>query len=484
MHSVSAMNPSWLIFLFGLATALKKMRFATSTHEMAKLLQLEDDLILDMRQYVEALQLKINTMRLFQKEWENRLDQADENPTTHVANPLVSFPLVRRMHMDTPKLFKFAREDVSYEKFLGHNLDHINLMELQEAADGFFQFLNIYSLNENEVANGKLYGKQYNVRLSAADCFALGNHLERLKLGNQAVKWFNISLEQYDDSLDPVYKILESSRSQIWQYMGLTLVKMQSHAAFKKSLELTAEDDHVWSVNHLANNLGHMFIHLETCRGRNTVPKKFYLRCRYFTEGDPFLQLAPLKLEQLNLDPFIGIFHDVISIGEQKNLINLTRNRLRLQNPQRAVMEAEVELNASKEVERIHRRIEDMTGLNLEESPPLTILNYGIGGQHPIHLDCEQFMDFGEPQPQSYTSAKVLFYLSDVQMGGYASFPELGFGFKPSRGSALVVHNMDNAANCDIRSLQATCPVLLGTHWVASKWISGSGQWRRKPCRM
>lgn len=64
MHSVSAMNPSWLIFLFGLATALKKMRFATSTHEMAKLLQLEDDLILDMRQYVEALQLKINTMRL------------------------------------------------------------------------------------------------------------------------------------------------------------------------------------------------------------------------------------------------------------------------------------------------------------------------------------------------------------------------------------------------------------------------------------
>lgn len=64
MHSVFEMNPSWLIFLFGLATAFKKMRFATSTHEMAKLLQLEDDLIQDMRQYTEALQLKINTMRL------------------------------------------------------------------------------------------------------------------------------------------------------------------------------------------------------------------------------------------------------------------------------------------------------------------------------------------------------------------------------------------------------------------------------------
>lgn len=135
-----------------------------------------------------------------------------------------------------------------------------------------------------------------------------------------------------------------------------------------------------------------MFIHLETCRGRNTVPKKSYLRCRYFTEGTPFLQLAPLKLEQLNLEPFVGIFHDVISIDEQKALINLTSDRLRLQNPHRAVMEAEVEMNASKHVERIHQRIEDMTGLDLAESPPLTILNYGIGGQHPMHLDCEQFM--------------------------------------------------------------------------------------------
>jgi len=92
-------------------------------------------------------------------------------------------------------------------------------------------------------------------------------------------------------------------------------------------------------------------------------------------------------------------------------------------------------------------------------------------------------------------------------MGGHASFPDLGYGFKPSRGSALVWQNIDNSGNCDIRSLQATCPVLLGTQWgkslrslidsflpylpptctnrktVARKWISGSGQWRRKPCR-
>nr|XP_017092234.2 prolyl 4-hydroxylase subunit alpha-2 [Drosophila bipectinata] len=464
------------------------MRFATSTNQMAELLQLEDELILDMSQYVEALQLKINTMRRFQKEWEHRLDQADDNPTTHVANPLVSFPLLRRMHIDTPKWLKYAEEDVSYDKFVNQDLRHINPMELQEAANGFFQFFNVYSLKENEVANGKIYGKQYSSRLSSADCLALGKHLENLKLGNQAVNWFNISLDRYEDRLDPIHKILESSRSQIWQSMGITLIKMQklpeSYVAFKKSLELASKHDNTWSAYHLLNNLAHMFIHLETCRGRNTTPNKSNLRCRYFTEGSPFLRLAPLKLEQLNLEPFIGIFHDVISKDEQEALINHTSNRLKQLNAHRAVMEAKVELNASKHVGRIHQRIEDMTGLDLEESPPLSVQNYGIGGQHTIHLDCEQFTDSGEPQPQSYRSAKVLFYLSDVQMGGYASFPELGFGFKPSRGSALVAHQLDNAANCDIRSLQASCPVLLGSHWVASKWISGSGQWRRKPCRM
>ncbi|KAH8268312.1 hypothetical protein KR026_004711 [Drosophila bipectinata] len=460
---------------------------------MAELLQLEDELIVDMSQYVDALQLKINTMRRFQKEWEHRLDQADDNPTTHVANPLVSFPLLRRMHMDTPKWLKYAEEDVSYgmflaDKFVNQDLRHINPMELQEAANGFFQFFNVYSLKENEVANGKIYGKQYNSRLSSADCLALGKHLENLKLGNQAVNWFNISLDHYEDRLDPIHKILESSRSQIWQSMGITLIKMQklpeSYVAFKKSLELASKHDNTWSAYHLLNNLAHMFIHLETCRGRNTTPNKSNLRCRYFTEGSPFLRLAPLKLEQLNVEPFIGIFHDVISKDEQEALINHTRNRLKQLNAHRAVMEAKVELNASKHVERIHQRIGDMTGLDLEESAPLSVQNYGIGGQHTIHLDCEQFTDSGEPQPQSYRSAKVLFYLSDVQMGAYASFPELGFGFKPSRGSALVAHQLDNAANCDIRSLQASCPVLLGSHWVASKWISGSGQWRRKPCRM
>lgn len=131
-------------------------------------------------------------------------------------------------------------------------------------------------------------------------------------------------------------------------------------------------------------------MHVDNCRGRNLLPAKSFLRCRYFTEGSPFLRLAPFKFEQLNLEPFIGLYHDVISPTEQENLINLTRSRLKDRGTQDNFVEAAVETNAFGHVERLHRRIEDMTGLELGGSEPLMVSNFGIGGQHFIHLDCQQ----------------------------------------------------------------------------------------------
>ncbi|KAH8382549.1 hypothetical protein KR009_004072 [Drosophila setifemur] len=452
------MNPFWLIFLFGSTTA-KEMHYATSTRDMTPLLELEDKLIGYMRQYANELQAKVDTLRIFQYEWKKRYEQSLEDPTKYVANPQISFP----------KILEFARREVEHTKLVDQDLSAVTEMELRYAADGFLRLQDIYDLDERDMAKGHLSGTQYNSSLSAADCLALGVHLEELRKGRQACKWFNISLEQYDVKLDPVNRILKSDRSQIWKQMGLSLLNMYhlpaSQNAFKKSVELSAKDEDNWLASHLTENLDHMFVHLENCRGKNPIPRKSHLRCRYFTEGSPFLQLAPFKLEQLNLEPFIGIFHDVITTKEQKDLINLSKSRLKLRQVEHSLKKAEVVANVP-----LNQRIEDISGLNLEESQSLTISHYGIGGQHFIHLDCEQPNDFAEPFEKGYRAATVQLYLSDVPMGGYISFPDLSFGFKPSRGSALVWHNVDNAGNCDGRSLQATCP------WPANGSVGqGSG---------
>ncbi|XP_070073405.1 prolyl 4-hydroxylase subunit alpha-1 isoform X2 [Drosophila takahashii] len=483
------MNLWCSIFLLGMTNAMDSKYYATSTREMASLLQIEDELIENMRDYAKELQLKVDKMRIFQKEWITRRALGHPDPTTYVANPLVSFPLMRRMYADAPKLLNLARREMkggALQKLLSRDLTGISAQDLKMAANGLIRFQGVYGLNESEMANGKLYDKQYNSRLSAADCLALGTHLEDQQKGKLACKWLRISIDQYEKSLDPVNRLLKTGRSQIYEKLGLTLLSMHdlpaSQAAFKKSIEWASKDDNSDLASHLKDNLAHMLVHLDNCRGKNPTPKNSALRCRYFTEGSLFLRLAPLKLEQLNVEPFIGLFHDVISTAEQEDLINLTKSRLEHKQVDLSSVEAEVAVNASDHVVRIHQRIEDMTGLNLAASEPLTVSNSGIGGQDFIHLDCKQ-PEFVEPFIPEYHTATVMLFLSDVQMGGYASFPDLGFGLRTNRGSALVWHNIDNSGNCDIRSLQATCPVLLGTQWVARKWISGSGQWRRKPCR-
>ncbi|XP_039232139.1 prolyl 4-hydroxylase subunit alpha-1 isoform X2 [Drosophila yakuba] len=468
------MNLCWSIFLLGVATAIESQYYATSTREMASLLQLEDELIGYMRQYAMELQNKVNTMRTFQEEWMTRRALGPADPTAYVANPLISFPLMRRMYTDVPKLLELAREEVK--------------QEFQTAASGLLRFQNIYGLNESEMANGMLYGKQYNSRMSAADCLALATHLLDLEKGKPASKWLKVALDQYENKMDPVNRLLQTGRSQIYEKLGLNFFAMHdlpaSRAAFKKSMGWASMDDNTDLAKHLVNTIAERLVHVDNCRGKNLPPSKSFLRCRYFREGSPFLRWAALKLEQLNIEPFVGLFHDAISPAEQEDLLRLTETRLEHRKKDSYSVEANVDTNGSDHVRRIHQRIEDITGFDLEDSEPLTVSNYGIGGQESIHLDCEQPKHFIGHFTEEYRSASVLLYLSDVQMGGYASFPDLGFGFKPSRGSALVWHNTDSAGNCDTRSLQATCPVLLGNQWVARKWISGSGQWRRKSCRM
>ncbi|XP_041447574.1 prolyl 4-hydroxylase subunit alpha-2 [Drosophila obscura] len=499
MFSVSKMFSYWLLLLCcGGLVAGEELHYATSTRHLAFLLQVEDELLALVRQYAAKLQQKVHTMRVLQAEWMVRRVEARADPVSYVANPLRSLPLMRRMHEDASKLLDFARLDVGQgdplKQLAEYELGAITELDLKEASSGLLRMQQIYDMDERDMARGKLRHKQYNSRLSAADCLALGAHLEDQQRGPLASRWLEVALEQYEDKWEPIHRLLQTGRSQIWQQLGLTRIMTHdlhgSHAAFTKAVELASEGEDVAIARHLADNLGHQFVHQRNCQGRSGLPVQSSLRCHYAAEGSAFLRLAPLRMEQLSLDPLVAIYHEVVSAAEQQDLMHLSRAQLKRHRGERydnvrTFASAEVAENATPTVQRLHRRLEDITGLDLAASEPLRVLNYGIGGQYYIHEDCVQPQPHVEPFPKEYRLATVLLYLSDVRLGGYTSFPVLGLGIRPSRGSALVWHNANNAGNCDFKALHAACPVLLGTRWVASKWISGSGgQWRGKPCRM
>lgn len=52
------------------------------------------------------------------------------------------------------------------------------------------------------------------------------------------------------------------------------------------------------------------------------------LKCKYVTNKSPFLKIAPLKLEEAHLKPYIVIYHDVIYDSEIEVLKQMAKPRV------------------------------------------------------------------------------------------------------------------------------------------------------------
>lgn len=149
------------------------------------------------------------------------------------------------------------------------------------------------------------------------------------------------------------------------------------------------------------------------------------LRCRRVTNGAAYRRLAPLKLEEVNLDPYIVVYHDVISDDEIEVVQQMAKPRFRratVQNHKTGELEvANYRISKSawlKDVEhahvaRISQRVEDMTGLTTSSAEELQVVNYGIGGHYEPHYD------FARPEEKNAFKilgtgnriATVLFYV-------------------------------------------------------------------------
>lgn len=66
------------------------------------------------------------------------------------------------------------------------------------------------------------------------------------------------------------------------------------------------------------------------CRGDITPPPKQLasLRCRYVTNKAAFLTIAPFKLEEVALEPYIVVYHDVIYDKEIEIVKSLSEPRV------------------------------------------------------------------------------------------------------------------------------------------------------------
>ncbi|CAI6001464.1 unnamed protein product [Closterium sp. NIES-64] len=150
------------------------------------------------------------------------------------------------------------------------------------------------------------------------------------------------------------------------------------------------------------------------------------------------------------------------------------------------------------------KRIEEHGKAHREHGEAIQILKYEIGQKYEAHFD--YFFDSVNTQMGGHRVATVLMYLTTVEAGGETVFPNaqprpaigprpptdatasecanrglagacarrevLVWGaVKPQKGDALLFYSLHPDGTTDQSSLHASCPVIRGEKWSATKWI-------------
>ena len=128
--------------------------------------------------------------------------------------------------------------------------------------------------------------------------------------------------------------------------------------------------------------------------------------------------------------------------------------------------------DASPLLERINRRIAQVTRWPLAHGEPLQILHYGVGAEYQPHYDYFSPEDPGTASLLTHGGQRVatlITYLNTPAAGGATVFPDIGLEVAPLRGHA-VFFSYDRPQPVS-RTLHGGTPVTAGEKWIATRWM-------------
>ncbi|KAK9754312.1 2OG-Fe(II) oxygenase superfamily [Popillia japonica] len=487
----------------------------TAIAELEGLLHTEHALITTIEKYIAAQERKILLLKKYVDIYIEQYEKASQDVQAYVEEFITDFD----KHKND---FKFPSNE-----------------DLNGAAIALARLQDMYELDISSLANGEINGVKCATELTAADCFEIGRQSynngdhyytrlwmmeadERLKrevnqsvarseiLEYLAVSTFQLgttSLDVSDYILCVYHKIL--GHVELALHLTNKLLELipthekaignkvyyEKIIAKSNSVQRKGDDETVIIIQ---NKTEHRLAYEALCRGETTPSDKILakLKCRYLDNGNPFLKIAPFKVEEAYAKPDILIFHDVMADDEIATIKALAQPRFQraaVQNVHTGDMEfvqyrisksAWLEDMEHKHVADVVQRVEDMTGLTMETAEELQVVNYGIGGHYDPHHDFArsgQIAGFSKLGTGNRI-ATVLFYMSDVAQGGATVFPYLDVALWPKKGAAAFWYNLHSSGEGDRMTLHAACPVLTGSKWVSNKWIHELGQHFRRPC--
>ncbi|EDV21671.1 uncharacterized protein TRIADDRAFT_59908 [Trichoplax adhaerens] len=235
----------------------------------------------------------------------------------------------------------------------------------------------------------------------------------------------------------------------------------------------------------------------ELCIGNENLPAKssgHHLKCYYFYPSSK-TRFMPYAIEEMSRDPLIILYHNLTSNAEMESLKALAAKQLQpagvyhttsadnrnLEGYTRIAKMAFILDEESAVASAITQRLQDVTGLNMNFSEPLQVINYGIAGQYTPHYDTFPAKSGDRSHPSHDRLATAILYLSDVERGGATVFTNINVRVLPRKGNVIIWYNYLPDGNLHPGTLHAGCPVLVGSKWIANKWIQSKGQMLQSP---
>lgn len=416
---------------------------------MEELLETEKVLIDNLEGFIKVQEEKLIYFRQKVKEYQREHSEASKDPSAYLLNPINAYLLTKRLTVDWKDLEKYMTVDVG-EQFIQNVTEYRGKLnfpseeDLMGAVQALIRLQDTYNLDVANLAKGELNGIQYSTQMSSEDCFEIGRQTYSNEDYRHTISWMNEAINRLNnDSRIP--------RSDMLEYLAFSTFKQGD---VERALDMTnelleldpnhtrARGNKFYYEKELAKKTSKSYLRGDD--GSDDVPKdktldfqkvgqgpynydvserKLYelacqgelrpeesviatLFCHYVDNGVPFLKIAPLKLEQLSIDPYIVIYHDVMYDSEIEKIKVMAKPRFRratVQNhktgelefaPYRISKSAWLKDEEDKVIRDVVQRTIDMTGLSMDTAEELQVVNYGIGGHYEPHYVRETYNFF------------------------------------------------------------------------------------------
>ena len=361
---------SWCLYSLASLLALIQISSSelfTALVDLERVLYAEDDLAKILREYIESEEQRLTALKRIAADYEAHSQSALKDITKHLSNPVNAFLLVKRFTSDWQQVENLIRNN-SAETFMAQVSNTMTNFPDEEdlvgAATALLRLQDTYALETDKLAKGQIKGVRYSPELSAEDCFELGRIAYTSGDYYHTVLWMQEAKDIWEHEAE---KTVE--KATILDYLAFSLsMQGNTKAALNLTLEwLSIDPSHQRAQNNkvyyeqilaeeeaaklkgddgdlnqppanpnVVNNRqldgyrgSEEFQTYEAlCRGEDIIPNpdahKLTCQYRHFT---PYFTIRPLKEEVAYLDPFIAIYHDLLTNTEIAKIKELAHPR-------------------------------------------------------------------------------------------------------------------------------------------------------------